>query len=121
MIRKRWWSMGITLRWHGDGWSGRLTFHGYVTGENAVEGELRTSAIMKGLCDGAAVARVVDTLRREAGKTGIHLGFGDRKPSLYAHRDGEASDEPMPEGWKILLRTEAARIGWDFPHLSDHG
>jgi hypothetical protein len=116
MIRKRYWSTGITLRWHGAGcgWSGNLTFHDYAG--HAI-GELRTRDAVTGHCDEVAVALVVDTLRREARHLGIRMGTWDRKPNLYGHRDGEAADEPMPAGWELLLRSEAARINWTGPDL----
>lgn len=118
---RRYWAVGIELRWdgHNKGWDGRIDFYddGFLdadadTRRVSTEGAVHTRNTVRdgNLATGLSV--VIDVLIADADTLGISLGANGERPRLYYQGDGEHADAVPPADWRQLLRTEAERIGW---------
>lgn len=131
----RYWSTGITVRWAHyaghrpdntpfSGWGASLSFFddGFAdddTDQRAVstQGTLTTRYFV---ADGATVSGLsvaIDTVLADAARLGITFRLDEVSggPQLYYDGDGESEGYPPPDGWRVLLAAEAARIGWHAP------
>lgn len=122
MIGPRYWTAGITVRYHAGGgaWTAELEFwdDGNAThparGGIPTEGELRTRYRVSHQ-DGieAALTATIDTLKADAERLGIQFGTTGVGPTIYAYGDGEVPHEPMPADWRRLINAQAERLGWE--------
>lgn len=108
MVGPQYWSTGIQLKYHGEGkWSARAEFFddGFVDHRSS-EGELRARYI-------GAIENVIDVVRADVERLGIRFNRNQNdKPVLMAWREND-DEYPMPKDWKLILFSQASRIGWD--------
>jgi hypothetical protein len=122
------WTTGISLRWDGSRWGGRIDYYddGFCDddpdgGRVSTEGVLRTRYMVRDGKESSALRAVVDTLIGDAQRLGIRLGGPDGPPALYYDGDGEGADYPPPDGWRELVAAEAQRVGWKCPYNTKEG
>jgi len=133
MISKsgRYWATGITVTYAPlaerindepyGGWHASLDYHddGFAnndpdTGEVSTEGTMVTRYPVRNAKIRSGLSVAIDTLVADANRLGIDFIAvgGLAAPFLYYRGDGEDENHPGPDGWRDMLRTEAARIGW---------
>ncbi len=123
----RWTATGTLERW---GWQATCRFHdaGFCdddpnAGLISTEGKLHTRYFVGDLTGdetspqaveamGRVLGAAIDTVKRDAEAMGIQFGTSGVGPHIYGHRDGEDAESPLPYGWRVLLREQAERIGW---------
>lgn len=117
------WATGITVRYdtHNRGWVATADYHddGFVGDDNPDEGRVSTEGRLTtryAVRDGDTVSGLsaaVDAIVADAAQLGIRFwNPTDGVPGLWYDGDGENRNYVPPEGWRDLLTTEAARIGW---------
>ncbi len=107
MVGDKYWTTGITVsHFFGNRWQALVEFFddGFCQDEST-QGTLRTRYY-------GDLAHAIDTVIADADRLGIQ--WKDRR--LYSIGDGEDYESPMPEGWKLLLKAQAERVGFEFPY-----
>jgi hypothetical protein len=112
MVGPRYWSTGISIRWHADNdeWSVSLEFKddGFCE-EASTEGKLTLRYRVSDL------STAIDTLKADAERLGIVWNTAvPACPTIYVEDDGEWEDRDYPPGWRGVVNAQAARLGW-FP------
>jgi hypothetical protein len=123
MISKsgRYWSTGITVHWSADwGWAASLDYldDGFAndnpdSGDVSTEGTLHTRYCVRDGYNVSGLTATVDALVADAKRLGIEFQTELGGPHLFYKGDGESGDFPPPAGWREILSTEAARLGWE--------
>src|ERR1051326_919684 len=114
------WSVGITVTYSYSGggrygWGASLEFlddgccsDDADAGQVSTQGKLATRYYVSDGERVSGLSAAVDALIADAQQLGIQFN----NPGLYYDGDGEDPESPPPDGWKVLLEAEAARIGW---------
>ena len=127
------WTVGITVCWRSrsgsrngeptSGWSASLDFldDGFTnddadSGQVSTQGRLETRYAVSDGARASGLSVAIDTLIADAQRLGITFGGPAGPPYLFYFRDGEDKMHRPPAGWRHLLATEAARIGWTSAH-----
>lgn len=98
------WSVGISVWCLGENrWGANLQFQdgGFSADPHETKGTLEARAT-------GPLDQVVDALLAAAARIGIVW----YNPTVYADRDGDDPDYPLPDGWQKIVNDQSRRIGW---------